>query len=84
MKRKINLIFNKDCDRNLLRNKNIGIIGFGNVGSRFSEIAIALGMKVSVFSKSLSLYFLIISPLLKWLSVNIFFELLIILEIRNL
>jgi len=33
MKRKINLIFNKDCDSNLLRNKNIGIIGFGNQGS---------------------------------------------------
>ena len=33
MKRKINLIFNKDCDSNLLRNKNIGIIGFGYQGS---------------------------------------------------
>jgi len=35
-----------------LRGKNLGIIGFGNVGERFSEIAIALGMKVSVYSES--------------------------------
>ena len=35
-----------------LRGKNLGIIGFGNVGERFSEIAIALGMNVSVYSKS--------------------------------
>ena len=35
-----------------LRGKKIGIIGFGNVGMRFAEIAISLGMKVSVFSKS--------------------------------
>ena len=38
-----------------LRGKNLGIIGFGNVGERFSEIAIALGMKVSVYSKSFDL-----------------------------
>ena len=35
-----------------LRGKSVGIIGFGNVGVRFSEICISLGMKVSVFSKS--------------------------------
>ena len=37
-----------------LRGKKLGIIGFGNVGIRFAEIAIALGMHVSVFSKSFS------------------------------
>ena len=35
-----------------LKGKKLGIIGFGNVGARFSELAIALGMSVSVFSKS--------------------------------
>ena len=35
-----------------LKGKNLGIIGFGNVGERFSEIAIALGMSVSVYSES--------------------------------
>ena len=35
-----------------LKGKNLGIIGFGNVGKRFSEIAIALGMNVFVFSNS--------------------------------
>ena len=35
-----------------LNGKNLGIIGFGNVGSRFAEMALALGMKVSVFSNS--------------------------------
>ena len=35
-----------------LKGKKIGIIGFGNVGKRFSEIAIALGMNVAVYSKS--------------------------------
>ena len=35
-----------------LKGKNLGIIGFGNVGVRFSEMAIALGMKVSVCSES--------------------------------
>ncbi len=35
-----------------LRGKKLGIIGFGNVGVRFSEIAISLGMDVSVFSNS--------------------------------
>jgi len=39
-----------------LKGKNIGIIGFGNVGIRFSEIAISLGMNVSVFSKYFSKY----------------------------
>ena len=35
-----------------LKGKKLGIIGFGNVGKRFSEIAIALGMSVSVYSES--------------------------------
>ena len=35
-----------------LKDKKVGIIGFGNVGLRFSEIAIALGMHVSVYSES--------------------------------
>jgi D-3-phosphoglycerate dehydrogenase len=35
-----------------LKGKNLGIVGFGNVGERFSEIAFALGMKVSVYSES--------------------------------
>ena len=35
-----------------LKNKHVGIIGFGNVGVRFSEIALALGMNVSVYSES--------------------------------
>jgi len=35
-----------------LKGKKLGIIGFGNVGARFSELAIALDMSVSVFSKS--------------------------------
>ena len=38
-----------------LKGKNLGIVGFGNVGQRLSEIAIALGMKVSVFSNSFAL-----------------------------
>jgi len=37
-----------------LKGKKLGIVGFGNVGVRFSELAIALDMSVSVFSKSLS------------------------------
>ena len=37
-----------------LKGKNIGIVGFGNVGKRFAEIAIALGMKVSVYSEYFS------------------------------
>ena len=37
-----------------LKGKKIGIIGFGNVGVRLSELAIALGMSVSIFSKSFS------------------------------
>ena len=35
-----------------LKGKKLGIIGFGNVGARFSELALALGMSVSIFSKS--------------------------------
>ena len=35
-----------------LKGKNLGIVGFGNVGERFAEIAIALGMNVSVYSES--------------------------------
>ena len=35
-----------------LKGKTFGIIGFGNVGERFAEIALALGMNVSVFSES--------------------------------
>ena len=35
-----------------LKGKKLGIIGFGNVGKRFSEIATALGINVSVYSKS--------------------------------
>ena len=38
-----------------VRGKKLGIIGFGNVGERFSEIAIALGMTVSVYSESFNL-----------------------------
>ena len=37
-----------------LKGKKLGIIGFGNVGVRFSEMAICLGMKVFVYSKSFS------------------------------
>jgi len=37
-----------------LKGKNLGIIGFGNVGKRFAEIAIALQMNVSVYSESFS------------------------------
>ena len=38
-----------------LKGKNLGIIGFGNVGERFAQIALALGMKVSVYSEYFSL-----------------------------
>jgi len=34
-----------------LKNKSIGIIGFGNVGKRFAEMCFALGMKVNIYSK---------------------------------
>lgn len=37
-----------------LKGKKLGIIGFGNVGKRFAEIAIALGLNVSVYSESFS------------------------------
>ena len=37
-----------------LKGKNLGIVGFGNVGKRFSEIALALGMNVSVYSEFFS------------------------------
>jgi len=37
-----------------LKGKSLGIVGFGNVGARFAQIAISLGMKVSVFSNSFS------------------------------
>ena len=37
-----------------LKGKNLGIVGFGNVGERFAQIAFALGMKVSISSKSFS------------------------------
>ena len=37
-----------------IKGKKIGIIGFGNVGRRLSEIALALGMNVSVYSESYS------------------------------
>ena len=37
-----------------LKGKSLGIVGFGNVGERFAEIAIALGMKVSIYSKFFS------------------------------
>ena len=37
-----------------LKDKNLGIIGFGNVGKRISEIGLSLGMKISVFSNSFS------------------------------
>jgi|TARA_B110000196_G_C21140604_1_gene663589 D-3-phosphoglycerate dehydrogenase len=39
-----------------LKGKKLGIVGFGNVGRRFSEIAISLGMEVSVFSESFKLH----------------------------
>ena len=39
-----------------LKGKKLGIVGFGNVGRRFSEIAISLGMEVSVFSEFLKLH----------------------------
>ena len=35
-----------------LNGKKLGIIGFGNVGKRFAEIAISLGMITSVYSES--------------------------------
>ena len=39
-----------------LKGKKLGIVGFGNVGKRFSEIAFALGMNISVYSESFNLY----------------------------
>ena len=44
----------KKMKGNELKGKTIGIIGFGNVGKRISEIGLSLGMKISVFSNSFS------------------------------
>ena len=52
-----------------LKGKKLGIIGFGNVGERLSEIAIALGMKISVFSESFAVRKKI-TPTLQTLSLN--------------
>ena len=35
-----------------LKGKTLGIIGFGNVGARFAEMAFALGINVTVCSES--------------------------------
>tara|TARA_B100000700_G_C15021941_1_gene846190 strand:- start:601 stop:1536 length:936 start_codon:yes stop_codon:yes gene_type:complete len=40
----------KKLKGNELKGKNIGIIGFGNVGSRVAEISHALGMNVLIYS----------------------------------
>ena len=42
----------KNLKGNEIKGKTIGIIGFGNVGRRFAEMCIALGLKVLVVSKS--------------------------------
>ena len=42
----------KNFKGNEIKGKTIGIIGFGNVGRRFAEMCIALGLKVLVVSKS--------------------------------
>ena len=42
----------KNLKGNEIKGKIIGIIGFGNVGRRFAEMCIALGLKVLVVSKS--------------------------------
>ena len=42
----------KKLKGNEIKGKKIGIIGFGNVGKRFSEICNALGLKILIVSKS--------------------------------
>mgnify|MGYP003956174497 CR=1 FL=1 len=41
----------KKLKGNELRGKNIGIIGFGNVGKRFSEMCYGLGLNILIHSK---------------------------------
>ena len=36
---------------NELKDKYIGIVGFGNVGKRFAEMCFALGLKINIYSK---------------------------------
>ena len=36
---------------NELKGKEIGIIGFGNVGKKFAEMCFALGLKINIYSK---------------------------------
>ena len=36
---------------NELKGKEVGIIGFGNVGKRFAEMCFVLGLKVNIYSK---------------------------------
>ena len=45
----------KNLKGNEIKGKTIGIIGFGNVGRRFAEMCIALGLKVLVVSKSFNI-----------------------------
>ena len=45
----------KKLKGNEIRGKKIGIIGFGNVGKRFSEMCNALGLKIMIFSKTFDL-----------------------------
>ena len=42
----------KKLKGNEIKGKTIGIIGFGNVGKRFSEMCYALGLKIMIVSKS--------------------------------
>lgn len=42
----------KKLKGNEIKGKTIGIIGFGNVGRRFAEICLVLGLKILVVSKS--------------------------------
>jgi D-3-phosphoglycerate dehydrogenase / 2-oxoglutarate reductase len=42
----------KKLKGNEIKGKTVGIIGFGNVGKRFAEMCIALGLKVIILSKS--------------------------------
>lgn len=37
-----------------LRGKHIGLIGFGGIGARFAEICVALGMRVSVWTRNMT------------------------------